>query len=116
RLLPLHRACGQCYVPVDLLGQQGLTPADVIAGRPEHALDHALRNLRNVAFDRLEQARSKARLIAPQVFPAFLPAALTEIYLGRLRKLGSASLNRVVEISQLKRQWHLYWSARRKVF
>ena len=116
RLLPLHRARGQCYVPVDLLAQHALTPADLIAGSPERALDRVLSNLRGVALDRLEQARRKSHSIAPEVFAAFLPVALTDIYLDRLNKLGPDSLSRTADVSQLKRQWRLYWSARRKMF
>jgi phytoene synthase len=59
---------------------------------------------------------AKRPTIASQVYPAFLPVALTETYLHRLKSVGAASLQRVAEVSQLKRQWRLYWCARRRVF
>jgi phytoene synthase len=114
RLLPFHRARGQCYVPIDVLSQYGLTPANLLAAQPEHALSEMLRGLRDLAFERLQEARSKN--VGRDVFLAFLPAALVEVYLGRLKTLGAASLHHVADVSQMRRQWRLYWCARRKEF
>lgn len=116
RLLPTHRRRGQCYLPADILRKHGLAAVDLIAGQPEQALSEALRETRDVARKRLEQARAQRTTIAPEVFPAFLPASLTEIYLDRLSELGAAALRRAPDISQLRRQWRLYWCARRSAF
>jgi phytoene synthase len=116
RLLPLHRARGQCYVPADLLAPDRLAAADVIAGQPEDRLNAVLCALQKVASRYLQEARGKRSAIASEVFPAFLPAALTETYLARLRILGVTSLSRVADVSQLRRQLRLYWCARREMF
>jgi phytoene synthase len=116
RSLPLHRARGQCFLPRDILDRHGLTPANLIAGRPEEKLTVAIGELRTIALERLEEARSNRAAVAPSVFPAFLPVALTEPYLDRLKELAARSLTSDAGISQLRKQWRLYWCARRKVF
>jgi phytoene synthase len=116
RLLPIHRSRGQCFVPVDLLAKHGLEPANLIAGRPEIALAAVMQEMRSTAAIRLREARQRQAAIAPDAFPAFLPAALTDIYLRRLDALGAAALKRVAEVAQLRRQWRLYWSATLKRF
>jgi 15-cis-phytoene synthase len=116
RLLPITRARGQCYVPNDLLERERLTPAEIIRGEPSSGLEKVLSGLRAIARQRLEEARQHMGEISPAALPAFLPAALTELYLDRLAKLGPASLTRVADISPLRRQWRLYWSARRSLF
>jgi 15-cis-phytoene synthase len=116
RSLPRDRARGQCYVPAALLREHGLTPADLTNPHPPDGLAAPLRELRELARKRLEEACAKQEIIVPELWPAFLPAALTRLYLDRLDTLGPASLERVAEVSQLHRQWHLYWSARRRVF
>jgi phytoene synthase len=116
RLLPMHRSRGQCFIPSEVLEKHGLTPGDLIAGRHHETLSAVLGEMQNFAWLRLEEARSKRPTIASQVYPAFLPVALAETYLHRLKSLGLASLHRTAEVSQLKRQWRLYWCARRRVF
>jgi phytoene synthase len=116
RLLPMHRSRGQCFIPSEVLEKHGLTPGDLIAGRHHETLSAVLGEMQSFAWLRLEEARSKRPTIASQVYPAFLPVALAETYLHRLKSLGLASLHRTAEVSQLKRQWRLYWCARRRVF
>lgn len=116
RLIPITRARGQCYVPNDLLESEGLTPADIIRGEPSSGLEKVLSGLRDVARQRLDEARRLRTEISSAAFAAFLPVALTEPYLDRLAKLGPASLIRVADISPLRRHWRLYRSARRSLF
>jgi 15-cis-phytoene synthase len=111
RGLPLQRARGQCYVPLDLLAQHGLTSADLIAGRPEDRLQELLGSLCEFGRERLRQVRSLA--IDRGIFPAFLPACLTELYINQAKKLGALGLDHTADISQLRRQWRLYWCAKR---
>jgi phytoene synthase len=101
---------------MDMLEREGLGAADLLRGEPSAGLGKVLSGLREVAHQRLEGARNERRAISPAAFPAFLPVALTELYLDRLAKLGSASLTRLANVSPLRRQWQLYWSARRFVF
>ncbi len=55
---------------------------------------------------RLAEARALRSTISREAFPAFLPASLTGLYLG----------NAGAEVLQFRRQWRLWWAARRERF
>jgi phytoene synthase len=112
RSLPLTRARGQCFIPKEMLERHDLSPAHLLAARDPEALSAVLAELRAHAVNRLAEARSKARTIGPEAFPAYLPASLTRLYLKSLEKLGSRSLTEVAEVAQWRRQWVLYRNAR----
>ncbi len=71
-----------------------------------------LADLRAHAAKRLEEARALSGVLTPQVFPAYLPASLTGLYLSRLARLGTGALTEIAEIAQWRRQWTLYRKAR----
>jgi phytoene synthase len=79
---------------------------------PRTALTDVLDEFRTFGKKRLEEARAKQSGIPSSVFPAFLPVALTQLYLDRLEKMGIDCLRQTAEISQLRRQLRLYRSAR----
>ncbi len=112
RSLPLQRRRGQCYVPADLLAKYGLTPAHLLAGREPETIAKVLAELRAQAAKRLSEARALAAPLDAQVVPAYLPASLTDLYLGRLAKLGAGALTEIADIAQWRRQWTLYRKAR----
>lgn len=112
RSLPLQRKRGQCYVPAELLAKHGLTPAHFLSGREPETITKVLADLRTHAAKRLEEARALTGMLTPQVFPAYLPASLTDLYLGRLARLGAEALTEVADIAQWRRQWTLYRKAR----
>lgn len=112
RSLPLQRRRGQCYVPVELLVKHGLTPAHLLAGRNSAAIAKVLAELRAHAQKRLNEARALAGGLGHEVFPAYLPASLTELYLKRLARLGAGALTEIADIAQWRRQWTLYRKAR----
>jgi phytoene synthase len=62
------------------------------------------------ARKRLTEARALHGNIPALALPAFLPASLTELYLGRIER-GSTR-----EVSQLRRQFTLWWAARNNRF
>ena len=112
RSLPLHRARGQCFVPVELLAGQGLTPAHLLAGRETDTLAKVLADLRHHVTNRLGEAKAMAAAISPRAFPAYLPASLTGLYLDRLEKLGSRAVTEIADVAQWRRQWALYTHAK----
>jgi phytoene synthase len=116
RSLPLTRARGQCFIPEEMLDRHGLTPAHLLAGREPEAIEKVLSELRSHAAKRLDEARAKAGVIAPEALPAYLPASLTGVYLARLEKLGSQSLSEIADVTQWRRQWALYRNARAQTF
>jgi phytoene synthase len=115
RSLPLTRARGQCFIPKATLERHGLSPAHVLAARNPEGLATVLAELRAHAAKRLAEARAKSGSITPETFPAYLPASLTGLYLARLEKLGSQSLDKVAEVAQWRRQWVLYRNARSQI-
>jgi 15-cis-phytoene synthase len=116
RALPLHRARGQCFVPRDLLAGEGLSPGDLLAGRPRDALGRVLARMITIAQERLAQARAGRSLIPAAAMPAFLPAALTDIYLAKLARSGSDVLDHLADVPQWRRQIVLWRKARRGGF
>lgn len=116
RSLPIHRARGQCYVPKDLLARHGLTPADLLSGRDEGRLAPVIAELADLAARRIGEARAATAEIAESALPAFLPASLCDLYLRRLRKLGAQALNEPADVSQWRKQVHLYLRANKDKF
>lgn len=112
RALPLQRRRGQCYVPAELLAKHGLTPAHLLAGREPDAIAKVLAELRGHAAKRLDEARALAGSLDARVFPAYLPASLTDLYLNRLASIGARALTEVAEVAQWRRQWTLYRRAK----
>jgi 15-cis-phytoene synthase len=109
RAFPLHASRGQLYLPLELLDRHGARPADVLAGRPTPELAAALAELRQIARTHLA---TYARIAVPSgLAPAFLPAALTELYLTRLDRQRDPF--KPLEVPQWRRQWRLWRAARR---
>ena len=111
RALPIHRSRGQCFIPRDLLEKSDLTATDVIAGKRTAAIQIALRELRQIARQHLLDAREASGEVPGSSLPAFLPLTLVDLYLRRLEKAGAASIRRVVEVQQFRRQWKLLMAA-----
>lgn len=63
-------------------------------------------NARALALERLSQARSRTAQVPRNALPAFLPVAVSDLYLGSPARSPSA----------LRRQFRIWWSARRNRF
>jgi len=111
RALPLHRARGQCYVPVSLLARHGITAAHVLLGRNGEAIAVTLREMRLLARRHLMEARERGGALPEEVLPAFLPVSVCDLYLKRLERLGARAMKRVADVSQIRRQWRMLWYA-----
>ena len=105
--LPAQCARGQCYVPLDLLDKADLTPAHVIAGRGDHALDVVMSQLRHHAARRMAEARTRMSDVPANALLALWPASLVDLYLKRLGQSGANALRNGTEVSQLRRQVRL---------
>lgn len=79
---------------------------------PDMDMADAIRHARR----RLAEARELAARIPSAALPAFLPVSLTDLYLDRLDRLGEKTLTAVADVSQFRRQWRLWWMARRNAF
>lgn len=116
RCLPVHRARGQCYVPVAMLEKQGLQPSHVLAGRDGAEMELVLLELVAHAQRRLAEARKSAAQVPEQALAAYLPVSLTEVYLNRLRKARTAMLTRVVSRPQWLNQLTLLKAVKSETF
>jgi phytoene synthase len=116
RTLPIHRARGQCYLPVAMLEKQGLQPAHVLAARDGADMELVLLELIAHAERRLDEARKLVTRVPEAALPAYLPASLTEAYLGRLKKARAAMLTRVVSRPQWLNQLTLYKALKSETF
>lgn len=112
RLLPLHRARGQCYIPADILAASGTSRGDLIAGAPgsERAVEAMIALGRHhwSAFD------GRAGALPATVRAAFLPAMLTPAYLKAIERAGPAALTRPADVAGWRRQWLMFRAASRQ--
>lgn len=113
RLLPLHRARGQCYVPADILAAVGASREDIIDGRDEEAAMRAVAALIELGREHAAQFAGEARDMPASLRPAFLPAALASPYLKKAAKAGARILREPADISPLRRHGTLLARAAR---
>lgn len=106
RLLPLHRARGQCYIPADILAAVGTSRDALLAGDASAA--RAVEAM--AAFGRHHQSAFEALAgkLQASLKPAFLPAALTPAYLNAAEKAGANALTRSPGIAAWRRQWIMF--------
>ena len=116
RSLPLHHKRAQCFIPLDILQQRDLKPADIWEASNSDAVSVLLAELREKARARLFQARKMSWTIKPSAMPAFLHVALTEPYLDQAAKQGVNLLRAGGELSQWRKQWILWKAARMDSF
>ena len=82
-------------------------PRDMVQ---RHGEKETINQLCTHARKRLTEARALLGSIPAQALPAFLPASLTQLYLRRIEHGGA------FEVSQLRRQFTLWWAARNNRF
>ena len=116
RSLPLHHRRAQCFIPLDILQQRDLKPADIWVAANSDAVSVLLAELREKARVRLFQARKMSWTIKPVAMPAFLHVALTEPYLDQVAKRSVNLLRAGGELSQWRKQWILWKAARMDSF
>ena len=93
RLLPLHRARGQCFVPRDILAAVGSSPEEFVSGDGGAGMAGALSAMIALAEEHLSAFERGAAEIPVSLRPAYLPVALTRAYLNRLRRMGIKALS-----------------------
>jgi 15-cis-phytoene synthase len=101
RLLPTHRARGQCYIPADILAAAGTSREEFLAG--EKSARPAVVAIMALAREHLEAFVNGAKELPRSLRPAFLPLALVPAYLDRMGRIDP--LTEVAELSALRKQW-----------
>lgn len=105
-LMPLHRRRGQLYLPLDILGAVGLDRDGFLDGKDTKRIDAAIDAFAGLGLEHLGKA-SRAGKLDPQVFPAFLPVALSGSILRQAQRHGSALFDRSLQLPQWRRQIRL---------
>ncbi|MCO5066210.1 MAG: phytoene/squalene synthase family protein [Rhizobiaceae bacterium] len=113
RLLPLHRARGQCYVPAEILAASGLSVESLLNGGDNAALGRAVAAMTALAREHLTAFLSQAGDLPLSLRPAFLPVALTGAYLDAIDRKGFKAAHEVADIPGWKRHWLLFRAASR---
>ena len=113
RLLPMHRARGQCFVPADILAASGTDRGEFIAGADREAALRAVAAMAALGREHDAKFRREARGLAPSLRPAFLPASLAGTYLDAITAKGADPLVESADISALRRHWILLRAAMR---
>ncbi|PSJ58620.1 phytoene/squalene synthase family protein [Pseudaminobacter soli (ex Li et al. 2025)] len=113
RLLPHHRARGQCFVPRDILSAVGSSPEEFVSGDGGAGMSGALAAMIALAAEHLAAFERGARELPASLRPAFLPVALTGAYLARLRKMGREAATVPAEIAAWRRHAILFRHAAR---
>lgn len=113
RVLPIHAARGQLYVPLDLIGKHGLTRETLFDEASAAGLSAVLADLRARVRFHLARFSDLAGKVPMAVRPAFLTVALVEPYLRQMERSGYRPLGAPVELAQWRRQITLWRAARR---
>lgn len=105
RLLPLHRARGQCYVPKDILASAGTSAEEFLTADGGDAASRAVSAMAALARQHLAAFESRAAAVPENMRPAFLSTALTGAYLDRIEKNPAGALRQAVALPAWRRHW-----------
>lgn len=105
-LMPVHRARGQLYLPLEILSAVGLDRDGFLAGDDKPRISAAIEAFAGLGLDHLRKARHAGPL-PKSLVPAYLPVALSETVLIRARKAGWAVFDGDLREPQWRRQLRL---------
>ena len=114
RLLPIHRARRQCYVPVEILSAAGLTVDEFLEGGNEVATTRAISAMIALAREHLAEVKREASTIPSAVRSAFLPVAPVDAYCSAIEKMGARAANEIADITAFRRHWLMFRAANGK--
>jgi phytoene synthase len=84
RAIPFHAMRGKLFLPLDMVRAEGLSRADIFAGRGRDALKRVIAAIAARAHEHVSAARALPK--AKRGLPALLPAATTRGYLTLLTR------------------------------
>jgi phytoene synthase len=115
RSLPIARARGQCYLPVDLLMAAGTNPEKFNSGGDEPAAMRALEAMIALGREHWAAFQRQAATLQQSLRPAFLSAALAPTYLDAVERQGAKALTRTADIAGWRKQWLMFRAASKGV-
>ncbi len=108
RALPRHAARGQCYLPADVLAENGALPEAAAAGVTSPALLAALAELRGKAHEHLQLALGEIEKLPQALRCVFVPLAVVPLYLRAMERADYDPFGPVAGIAQWRRQWAMW--------
>lgn len=116
RLVRADRPRGKVAIPEEILLSHGLKVSDYLDGRWSDAMRLAFARMRHAARSHLEKARGFDPMVPLGALPAFMPLALTDLYLKRMERPGFNAFTMSAEVSQMRRQLRLLGASWRKAY
>ncbi|MCB1383754.1 MAG: phytoene/squalene synthase family protein [Notoacmeibacter sp.] len=113
RLLPLHRARGQCYVPAEMLAACGLTRDEYLTGPATDKGKALVDALVEAARQHYARFIGAAQSLPQVLLPAYLPLAPVPHYLNQAAKAGAGALSATAATGPLRQNWLFLRSAMR---
>lgn len=111
RLLPLHKAHGQCFVPAEILAAAGTDREGLF--RDKAAAGRVVEQMAALGRDHWRAFAGDAAALPASLRPAFLAAGLSPAYLEATERLGGAAVERTARISPLRKQITMFYRAAR---
>lgn len=112
-LLPLHRARGQCYIPAEILTAAGISSEEFLAGDGDPAAGRVVEAMVALGREHLAIFENGAGSLPATLRPAFLPLALSDVYLAKMAGPAQTLAGSGVRISLLRKHWLLFSRAAR---
>lgn len=116
RLVPADRTRGKVAIPEEILVGHGLKASDYLSGRWSEAMGLAFARMRHLARTHIEEARSHEPQVPLEALPAFMPLALTDLYLARMERPGFNAFTMTADVSQARRQVRLLRASWQKAY
>lgn len=113
RLLPLHHARGQCFVPKDVLAAAGSSPEEYLKGQSGVGAAQIVAAMVALAQEHFAAFERSATELPASLRPAYLPASLSGAYLNKLSAAGASVFKSTPELPAITRQWILFRRASR---
>ena len=110
--LPVHLQRGQCYLPVTMMQQRGLSHEALMNRRDEDKLRLVLADLCALAQSHLDKSLTAQKSLPVIQRGAFLPLSLVPLHLKAVLKNQHPALQ-ISSVAQCRKQWTLWRGARR---
>ncbi len=108
RLLPRHRARGQCYIPADILAAVGTSSDAFVLGDGGPNAPRAVAAMIALAREHLSIVGRGAGALPASLRPAFLPLAPAGALLAKMEGREAQMLTRNVDIAGWRRHWLMF--------
>lgn len=116
RAIRYYASSKRVLFPRDLMEQQGISVADILAGRSLEKTQALAQALAEQAATHLAEARTLRAFIPQEALPVFLPAAMIDVFLKRIRRHNYALFHADLEQHRSRLQLAVLWKAWRGSF